>query len=215
MKKISLFLALIILAILSVTFLAWANKENILAHFLSRELHVPTSLRLLEIDKQGATLDHFWVGNPPHSQTSTSFAAETTRIDTSLDALFGNPLVIEKIEIDNIFVGIEFYDKQGTKTNWNVILPDEKEETKSSRDYLIKTLILHNLTVEVTKVDGTVKRYPTISEMEFHNITSETGFPIDEIEKAIFNLMMKNLFQSLPINQLFKASPIPLPLPLP
>lgn len=214
MKKFSLFLILVLLALFSAAFIAWANRENIVAHFLSNQLHVPVSLNSLEIDKQGATLNRFWMGTPKNSRSSTSFSAEMSRIDTSLDNLFGNPLVIEKIDINHIFVGIESYDAQGTKTNWTVILDGENEH-KSSRNYLIKTLILRDLTIEITQVDGTVKRYPTIAEMEFNNISNETGFPIDAIEKAIFNLMIKNIFKSLP-NQIFKNLPIPSPgTPLP
>ncbi|MDE3055537.1 MAG: hypothetical protein KGI80_02420 [Verrucomicrobiota bacterium] len=209
MKKFSLFSALVLIVIIAAALLVWTNRENILAHFLARSLHVSVSLHSLEIDKHEATLDRLWIGNPPHSQTTTSFAAETSSIRAASGALFENPIVIEEIEIDNIFVGIEFYDAKGTESNWKTIL-NEDNPTTISRDYLIKTLILRNLTVEVTEVNGEIKRYPTIPEMEFHNINSSTGFPIDEIEKAIFNLMMKKIFQSLPLQDLLKTAFPPL-----
>ena len=203
MRKFSLFAALFLLAVGVASCIAWTNRENILAHFLSRQLHVPVSLRSLDITKRSADMTKLWIGNPPRSKTSAAFSAETVKIETSLDDLLGDPLLIEEIQIDDIFVGIEFYDPKGADSNWNHILQKETQKPVS-HNYLIRTLILRNLTVEVTQVDGKVKRYPRIPQMEFHNISSDTGIPIDEIEKAIFNLMMKNLFQKLPINQLFQ-----------
>ena len=52
--------------------------------------------------------------------------------------------------------------------------------------------------------NGQVKRYPTIPSMEFHNISDETGFPVSEIEKAIFNQVLKNLYQQLDLQNTLK-----------
>ena len=105
----------------------------------------------------------------------------------------------------DIFIEIEFYNASGEDNNWARILSRNDKEEKISRDYMIHTLILKNLTVEVTQSNGKVKRYPTIQEMEFHNISSATGFPIDEIEKAIFDLMIKEVFKKLLLDQLLKT----------
>ena len=167
-------------------------------------MNVQVTLGSLDIDREGASLGLFWMGNPKGSKTKTSFAAAHSRIDSNLDKIFSNPIVIDQIEIDHIFVGIEFYDEKGTKSNWDLILQKE-DSSQTSTDYLIKTLILKDLTVEVTQSNGRIKRYPTLARMEFHNISSQSGFPVDEIQKAIFQLMLKNLFQSLPIDQLLKS----------
>ncbi len=212
MRKFSLFLALVLLAMVAAACIAWTNRENILAHFLSRGLHVPVTIRSLDINKTSAAISRLWIGNPAHSKTTTAFAAEAVNIQATLDQILANPLIIEEIEISNISVGIEFYDEKGADSNWKRILNEDKKKAKS-RDYLIHTLILRNLIVEVVQANGKVKRYPTIPQMEFHNIGSATGFPIDEIEKAIFDLMMKNLFQKLQLDQLFKTFVPNLPLP--
>ncbi len=212
MKKFSLFLAFVLLAIIAAASIGWTNRENILSHFLSHQLHVPVSIRSLEITKTSANIHRLWIGNLPESKSSTSFTAENLDIQATLDKILGDPLIIDQVSIDNIFVGIEFYDAAGKDSNWNRILQEDHKK-KKSKNYLIRTLTLRNLTVEVTQSNGTVKRYPTIKEMEFHNIGSDTGFPVDEIEKAIFDLMMKNLFQKLQIDQLFKNLTPYIPLP--
>jgi hypothetical protein len=212
MRKIFLFLVLSILCLAVAAAITWTNRENILAHFLSRQLHVPVTIRSLEIGKTSAEISRLWIGNFPGSRNSTSFTSESLKLEAKLDEIFGNPVTIESIDLDNIFVEIEFYDAQGKESNWGRILEKKGEKKKNSKEYLIRTLVLSNLTVEVTQADGKVKRYPTIKRMEFHNIGSETGFPVDEIEKAIFDLMMKDLFKKLQLDQLFKnLSPIPIP----
>jgi hypothetical protein len=212
MRKLFLFLILAALSLSVAAAIAWKTRENILAHFLSRQLHVPVTIRSLEISKQSADVSHLWIGNFPKSRSTTSFTCENLTLQASTDQIFGNLVTIESIDLDKIFVGIEFYDAQGTDSNWKRMLEEKGEKKKSSKDYLIKTLHLRNLTVEVTQADGTVKRYPTIKEMEFHNISSETGFPVERIEKAIFDLMMKDLFKKLQLDQLFKSlSPVPIP----
>jgi hypothetical protein len=212
MRKTTIFLALAVLCLVVALGITWTNRENILAHFISRQLHVPVSIRSLEIRKSSAEISRIWIGNFPHSQTPTSFTAESITLDANWDQIFGNPVTIEEIDIDNIFVGIEFYDAGGDDNNWSRILHENGQKKKNPKDYLIRTLILRNLTVELTQANGKVKRYPTIQRMEFHNISSEAGFPVEEIEKAIFDLMMKDIFKKFNLKQLFKnINPVPLP----
>jgi hypothetical protein len=212
MRKFSIFLALVLLCLAVAIGISWTNRENILAHFISRQLHVPVSISSLEIGKSSAKISRLWIGNFPSSQTTTSFTSETLRVDAKWDQIFGNPVTIDHIDIDNIFVGIEFYDANGDDNNWGRMLHENGSKKKNPRDYLIRTLTLRNLTVELTQANGKVKRYPTIKQMEFYNISSATGFPVEEIEKAIFEMMMKDIFKKLQLDQLFKTiNPLPIP----
>ena len=206
MKKFLLGASLLILILLASILFLWGEKTSVVAHFLSRQLNVPVAIHQLEIGSRRAAIDRLWIGNPRGSRTSTSFSAETMTLDSTLDQILGNPLIIDEIDMADIFVGIEFYDASGTDSNWSRILDVEHiKKNKASKDYLIRRLVLTNLTVQVTKADGSFKRYPTIPRMEFHNISSETGFPISEIEKAIFDLVMKDLFRKLQLDQLLRT----------
>lgn len=212
MRKILLVLLLIIFGALIASWIAWENKARLAAHYISNHLHVPVSIQTLDIEENQIDLTNLWIGTPFRSHTSTSFSAETVEIDTNIRQALDNPLIIDRIDIANIFVGLEYYENG--QTNWDYMLnsPSEKSGEKKGRDYLIRTLVLENLTVEVTQANGQKKRYPTIPRMEFHNISSETGFPIKEIEKAIFNLMMKDILQKF---NLFKQLPnLPVNSPL-
>jgi len=210
MRKCILIIACLLLVLCAASWLAWASKANILAQFLSRHMHVPVTIQTFDLAKTSAEIDQFLMGNPPRSKTASSFSAQTTAIKADMTQILANPLIIDQIEISNIFVGVEYY-KDGS-TNWDYILKT-KAPKKQGRDYLIRTLVLENLTVEVTSADGKTKRYPTLKRMEFHNISSASGFPIAEIEKAIFKLVMQDIFkqfdllQKLPINSPIKYLP--------
>lgn len=188
--KIFKFIALLIIVAIAAAWIAWETKAQLLSHFISNHVRAPVTIQTLDMTKTQIDISNLWIGNPPRSRTATSFSAETIEIDTELYQIMNDPLIIDRIDIANIFVGLEYY--ANGETNWTIML-NEPSGQKKGRDYLIRTLILENLTVEVTQANGQKKRYPTIERMEFHDISSDTGFPVKEIEKAIFNLMMKNI----------------------
>ncbi len=191
MRKIVLFVFFLILTFLLLGLLVWEGRSSVAAHFLSGELKVPVSIQELDITKTQIDGSQLWIGTPNRSRTHTSFSAEAIEIDTEVLHLLSNPLLIDRIEVRDIFVGIEYY--ANGETNWDSLLKERSSSVK--KDYLIGTLVLENLSIEVTQANGQKKRYPKIERMEFHDISSESGFPIDQIEKAIFKMMMKEIFQ--------------------
>jgi hypothetical protein len=201
MKKLILALSVLVLALVLIGVLAWVNRAGVAAHCLSRELNnVPVKIDALDFGNGRTMINHLWIGNPRGSKTKTAFVTEKTEIDATWRQMRGNPMTIDAIVMQDIFVGVEIF--RGNDTNWNHILKLNHPKKKSSRDYVIKRLTIRNLTVEVTQADGSVKRYPTIDQMEFNNITSASGFPIDEIEKAIFKLVMREIFKKYGLQQL-------------
>jgi hypothetical protein len=218
MRKFLFYLLLLALGICIAAVLAWTNKKTILTHFLSKQLHTAVTIQSFDVSKTGADIDQIWVGNPPPSKTPTAFSARSFSVAATMDEILESPLTIESIDISDIFVGIELYGKGKEDSNWSHILQTNHKESKSSRPYLIRNLTLRNLTVEMTTADGKTKRYPTIKKIEFHNISNETGFPLEEIQKAIFKLMLQDLFKQLNLDQLiqglFPNVPVQAPLKL-
>jgi hypothetical protein len=216
MKKVVGFFLLFLLLVAGAGALAWMNRTRLISQWLSTQLGVPVAIRRLDVSREGAHVFRFWVGNPPRSRTTTAFAAEEIEIDTTFQQLRQDPLTIDRIEIDNIFVGLEYYNPAKTESNWGYILGNSTPDASApkGRDYLIRKLILNNLTVEMVLSNGKVQRFPTIARMEFNNISSETGFPVSEIEKAIFNLMIQDLIRKLPIDKIIEqVAPKGIPLP--
>ena len=136
------------------------------------------------------TIQNFKVKNPRGFKSKRAFEAKTSQALYIFSNLFKNPTVIDKIELDDIYLNIEFTSSIGTKNNWTKIaakIPKKDLEDKGE-NYLIRKVVLKNITVEIfgkgmTKNQTQVKK---IDRLEFDNISSETGFPTKELINAIF-----------------------------
>ena len=204
MKKAILIAVFVLAALVAIAIACWVERAAVAAHLLSRHLGVPVSIETLEITKENAQISHLWIGNPSGFKDKDAFTAQTIEVDSTYSQITGNPLIIDRIAMSNLNIYLE--NNKNGETNWTRILKHSDSKKPSNRHYLIKTLTLQNLTVQVTQPNGKVKRYPTIPSMEFHNISDETGFPINEIEKAIFNQMIKNLYQQFDIQNLLQQA---------
>lgn len=206
MKKLFLILILTILGFLISGTVGWFFRARVLSHLITQELKIPAAIGSIELFKGGSKIVDLWLGTPRHSHSKTSLLVETININASKKTLFSDPVTIEKIDFDNVFIGVEFYDSTGEKNNWtNLAGPRKAPPKKVHKDYLVKTLSIKHLVVEVTKPNGSVKRYPMIDEMTLNNISSTSGFPIREIERAILNQIIKDVFQKLNLDQLLKS----------
>lgn len=219
MKKFFIPLISFILIIIIIGFILWFNIPNIIAHKLSKELSVPVSIENVIISKNNLVIEDLDIGTPKSSKTKSSFSSKIIDVHTSLEHLRGETLTINSLSFEDNIIGVEFYNATGTNNNWATIMSTptkSKKETK--RKYLIKKLTLTNITVVLTKANGQKQTFPTIDKLEFYNISDETGFPIDEIEKAIAQAVLKSVFEKFnllhlldkipPINIIKKAIPL-------
>lgn len=206
MKKFILFIIFLLILVFFAGILAWSNRAGIASHYLSKALNgVPVSIEKIEYDKPILTIDDFHIGNPKGSKTKTAFKSDAIKVDATMDQIRGEVMTIEEIEISDVLVGLEFYNALKTKTNWGYILKSSAKEKKKGgkeKDYLIRKLTLRNLTIQTTDHQGKTTNYPTIAKMEFKNISNKSGFPIDEIEKAIFDIMLQKALKEYGIKAL-------------
>ncbi len=211
MKKAIVIVVLFLIGLGLLGWIGWMRKTSIAAHILQKHLGVPVALKSLDFTPQGALLTDLAVHNPKGFQSPSAFTAQSIEIDTTLSQLRSDPLTIDKIEMNNLLLTIE--TSPSGKTNWDQILGNAPN-SPGKRHWLIKTLTLNNLTVQVIQPNGSIKVYPTLAHMQFNNLSEETGFPVDEIEKAIFNEVMKNLLRNFNLqNLLHPVMPQGLPLP--
>jgi hypothetical protein len=201
MRKLLGIAGLVIALCIAGIIVAWGAKAQIVSHYIGKQLGVSASIQQLDLSSTRAWIDRLWIGTPAGSRMQTSFAAQQMAVESKISQVLGDPLVIDTIALDNIFVGVELYSTDNKDNNWARMLGKPSKEQKG-RKYLIRTLVLTNLTVQVMKPDGSLKQYPTIPRMEFHNISSDTGLPLSEIEREIFRLVLKDLFQKIDLNQI-------------
>lgn len=207
MKQTLLITLLLVLCLTLFGWICWVRKTGIATQILEKHLGVQVSLGNLDLTRQGATLTDLIIRNPRGYKSSSAFEGQSIEVDTTLAELRANPLTIDRIEMTNLLITIE--PSRSGQTNWDKILGNTPKSA-GSRHWLIRSLILNNLTVQVVLPNGSLKQYPTLARMEFSNISDATGFPVDAIEKAIFNEVMKNLLRNLDLQKLIQPL-IPLP----
>lgn len=217
MRRFTLFaVAFFITLGIALLFFIWSIKTELAAGLLSKKLGVPVSIGLLQIDRSEVDIARLWIGTPLQSKTTTSFASQEVNIAAPIGNYVKDPLIIDSIDINNILVGIENYSSNDN--NWNRMLSAPPSDHPSNRKWLIRRVTLRNLTVVVTDTRGQQKRYPTIPQITFENISSDSGIPIDEIEKAIFNLMLQDLIRQLDLGKILQQvapSVVPKGVPIP
>ena len=208
MKKFFIpFISLIVIIII-IGFILWFNIPNIIARKISKELSVPVSIENVILSKHNMIIEELDVGTPKGSKTKSSFSSRIIDVETSLKHLRGETLTINSLTFENNIISVEFYNATGTSNNWTTIMSTPtKSKKQTQRKYLIKKLTLTNINVVLTKANGQKQTFPTIDKLEFNNITDETGFPIDEIEKAIANAILKSVFQKFNILHLLDNIP--------
>lgn len=132
MKKIIGIIILIIVIIVILLFVAWGNKTWIADRYLSRTLGVPVSIQTLDVSKDHVSIVKLHVGNPKLSKTKTAFQSDEIAIDSTWQEFRGDPLTINGITDQNIFLGLEYYNASGSENTWAVIMGSGKKDKKKS-----------------------------------------------------------------------------------
>jgi hypothetical protein len=184
---------------------------------LSKEFSVPVSIENVKVSKNLFQIDGLDIGTPEGSKTKSSFYSKQIAVKSSLSDIRGEIMTVDSMTLSNNIIGVEFYNSTGSSNNWTTIMKmPTKAKKETHRKYLIKKLTLYNITVVLTKQNGQKQTFPTIEKLEFYNISDESGFPIDEIEKAITQTILKSVFEKFnilhllqtPVNVIKKVIPI-------
>lgn len=181
MRKKRPLLKAIIILIIVVGFI-WIIKDPIFSHFISKKMGSGFSMSRMGVYPSHMTIDHLRIKNPPGFRLSTAFSSKDVRIEYSYDQITSSPAYIDYMEFDDAFLSIECTNSDCSENNWKQIAHAKSTHAKG---YTIDKVVFRDLTVEVLK-DGSVKKEKTIPLLEFNQISSEDGFPIQALIKQIF-----------------------------
>jgi hypothetical protein len=165
----------------------WFIQPTFVSSYLTRKMHVPVSMTALAIRPSKTTIWNFQIDNPGKLR-GAAFKAAKTLIEYHFQKLFANPVEIDTIELDDVYLNIYLPSLNVNENNWSAI-GAKIPETSSDKAVLIHKLIINNLTVvtqgkgaEQLKIAGT--RH--FNRMEFDEINSANGFPTKELARRIF-----------------------------
>ncbi|MBM3207539.1 MAG: hypothetical protein FJZ57_02905 [Chlamydiae bacterium] len=216
MKKIiSILLSLLIVILVIsglVTIYISSRSPDFLSVYLGNKLEVKVDVEDINIGSKGIKIENLEIGNIPTGLLNKAFSAQTIDIQFPLIySLFRRSLFIDKIILDDVYLGLEFNSATSTKGNWTTLMSNlEKNANAESKvpnqkatatyitykDCVIKELIINNITVDVLYLQSNskVKRLPPIKQIVIKNIRASKGFPADQLTNSILGQLLKQVF---------------------
>lgn len=211
-----------IAAVCIAAFIAWSRAPDILANNLSKKLGVPVEIEDISLGFSHITVENFEIGNVPNGILPKAFSVETLAVNAPLGRYLNDQIVIDTIKLDNVYLGLEFDSATSTNGNWTRIMSNLQDSTdtdqnvppsersrkrksqqqapantpKTGKSLLIKELIINNISVDLVYVkgDGKIKKLPMIKQIVLRNISSEEGFPMDQLMNSVLGQMLQQVF---------------------
>ncbi len=192
-------LGVVIIGVVVAIAVSWSRIPGMIASKLSQKMQVSVTIGGMQFGWHAINMQKVVVGNPPRSILPKAFSAETILIQAPITEYIDNPIVIDLIELDDVYVGLEFDSKKNTTGNWTKIMSNmqggQKTAPGKGKVVMIKKLVLTNIDIALAYRDGGgVKNLDTIPRLEFNNVNSEEGIPTEQISQIIFNQMLKQIF---------------------
>lgn len=212
MRGFIVFILLIVLIIV-VFFTSWSKVPEMTANNLSKKLQVQVSIGDMGLTPKSIKVSHLQIGNPSGYKTlPKAFSADSLIVNAPLSSYTNQDIVIDEVTIDNIYLGLEFDSISGTKGNWTVIMSNYKRTTEqekqagSRKTILIKKLVFTNISpyVVFVKEGKGIRKLPEIDRIELSNISSEGGFPTDQLLNSVLGQMLKSVFEREHLQNMLK-----------
>lgn len=195
---------LLIVLIIVVLFISWSRVPEMVANNLSKKLQVPVSIGDMQLSPKSIKVSNLQIGNASGYKTlPKAFSAESLTIHAPLSSYMNQDIVIEEVTIDNIYLGLEFDSISGTNGNWTTIMSyyqratEEEKQAGNRKTILIKKLVFTNISpyLVFVKEGKGIKKLPKIDRIELYNVSSEGGFPSDQLLKSVLGQMLKSVFE--------------------
>lgn len=209
MKKIIAILVATILVIAGLGYLAYLNSSMILAEIISKKTMTPVSIKDVIWKKDSFTIDDIMIANPTPARLPTAMRVKSIKVDAPYKQYFEDPILINQIHLDSVYINIQIYNKDQTEGNWQTLMGnmavDHKSPLSVERSALIKKLILTNIQIDLILSDGKLHHLSPIERLEFDNISSDKGIPTQEISEIIVQKMMQSIFLQKGLKSIIEA----------
>ncbi|NGX46851.1 MAG: hypothetical protein K1000chlam3_00218 [Chlamydiae bacterium] len=191
---------IIIAAIIVLFFLGWSRVPDMLANNLSKKLGVAVSIDSMGLHPSRIDVNKLTIGNSRGYSLPKAFSAEEILLHAPLTNYFSDDIVVDEIDVNDIYLGLEFDSTSGTDGNWTKILSHYEDtahlDETGGKKVTIKKLICNNIRTELLfrSNGGTIKKLPIIKQIVLTNISTEGGFPTDQLMSSILGQMLKEVF---------------------
>ncbi len=189
MRGLFKFLIFIVVIIVLAIIVLWVAKAPIVSGYLSSKLKTSVSIDSISLSKTNMRIGGFTIKNPS-DRIKDAFVAKEIDVNYEWDKLRAEPTMIESIEISDSYLGIDCSNAICTQNNWTMIMSNiEGKKTKEKKEVIVQTLVLKNFDVEIVGLglDPNSNKKLHFDQLVFNNISSEKGFPMQEVIFEIFS----------------------------
>lgn len=181
MKK----LLLVIVIVLVAAALIWMVKDSVISHYLSNKLGISLSMQEVSIWPSRIKLSDLRLKNPSGYKKDTAFLSKKTVIQYDYSEIKGDPSIINEIDFNNVYLVIECTNGMCKKNNWTELA---SMKANNQKGMTLKKVNLNNITIDVFGKGPLLKpeTLRKIDHLEFNDIESDSGFPMQALIKAIF-----------------------------
>lgn len=208
--RTSIIVLIVIAAILILFFLGWSRVPDMLANNLSKKLGVSVSIDAMHLRPSTIEVDKLSIGNPRGYSLPKAFSAEEIDLKAPVTRYLSSDIIVDEVDVNDIYLGIEFDSTSGTTGNWSTIFAHYQKsadlDEKNGKKVTIKRLVCNNIRSELLfKDQGDVKKLPTIKQIVLTNISTEGGFPTDQLMSSILGQLIKEVFVQQKLNNMIKG----------
>lgn len=219
MKKLLTTLFASLLVFIGLFYLAYVTSPFLLGKIFSHKTHTPVTIQKIDIKKGLISLSQLEIKNPKGTHRPIALKIEKISIQAPFSQYLHNPITIDQIHLDNVYVNIQIYNKEQTEGNWETLIYNMSTNGANpiaiERGAIVKKLILTNIQIDLILADGKTHELSPINRLEFDNIQSEQGISSEEIsdiiaKKVMHSIFIENGLQNLleaPINVIKKVLP--------
>jgi len=200
-KILASLVVICILAGVILFFLAKSRLPDVVASKLSKTLQVSVEIGDINVGLNTVTVDNFEINNPRGYKLEHALTTKQIVVQAPLMNYTSNDIVIEEINMNNVYIGLEFESPKGTTGNWSTIMNSAKSahaqssKSSSEKTVLIKRLVLNNINADLLyQSDGKVRHLTPISQIVLVNISSKGGDLTDQIMHSALGQMVKEIF---------------------
>lgn len=201
MAKFRLFFFVIFILLFGGSFIVWMQLPKIISFMIAKQTKTHVRLGSITFHSNGFSLNDLVIESPVGGTIRKALSVGSLRIDASYDAYSKRPLIIEGVKLDDIFLGIEFFDENNTQGNWVTIMHNLDDSTQEGAvdappdDYaLIKELKLESVNIDLKLYKQKKIRLKTIPTISFEDVRTDTGQIADELTEIIIEKVMYTVF---------------------
>lgn len=190
--------------------LCYTVLPSIVSYALSKRAEVKVSVAGITLSSSDIKIKNLYIGNPSHSILPKALQVEEINVDVPINHFFKKKIVIPNLELDDLYIGLEFNSKKDHNGNWTFIMKnlsdsDSNASKKSDTEVVIKKLKLTNLEVAIVyKTEPKKIQKIKIPSLEFSDVSSKGGIPSAQITQLVMRQALKRIFSKEGLQNMLK-----------